>query len=65
VFSKEFDVYFMLNLERRAGVEPASTGFADLRVNRFATGAFDLASHAPNRRLGFCSRTSSDLRKFV
>jgi hypothetical protein len=24
-----------------------------------------LASHAPNRRLGFCSRTSSDLRKFV
>ncbi len=28
------------NLERRAGIEPASTGFADLRVSHFATGAF-------------------------
>ena len=27
------------NLERRAGIEPAYTGFADLRVSRFATGA--------------------------
>jgi hypothetical protein len=27
-------------LERRAGIEPAYTGFADLRVSRFATGAF-------------------------
>jgi hypothetical protein len=27
-------------LERRAGFEPAYTGFADLRVSRFATGAF-------------------------
>lgn len=27
-------------MERRAGVEPASTGFADPRVCRFATGAF-------------------------
>jgi hypothetical protein len=26
-------------LEHRAGIEPAYTGFADLRVSRFATGA--------------------------
>jgi hypothetical protein len=26
-------------LERRAGIEPAITGFADLRVCHFATGA--------------------------
>ena len=29
------------NLERRAGIEPAYTGFADLRVSRFATGALE------------------------
>jgi hypothetical protein len=28
-----------VSLERRAGIEPANTGFADLRVDRFATGA--------------------------
>jgi hypothetical protein len=28
------------DLERRAGIEPANTGFADLRVRRFATGAY-------------------------
>jgi hypothetical protein len=27
------------NLEHRAGFEPANTGFADLRVSHFATGA--------------------------
>jgi hypothetical protein len=27
-------------VERRAGIEPAHAGFADLRVNHFATGAF-------------------------
>ncbi len=27
------------DLEHRAGIEPAYTGFADLRVSRFATGA--------------------------
>jgi hypothetical protein len=26
-------------LEHRAGIEPAYTGFADLRVSHFATGA--------------------------
>jgi hypothetical protein len=28
------------NLEHRAGIEPAYTGFADLRVSHFATGAW-------------------------
>jgi hypothetical protein len=27
------------DLERRAGIEPANTGFADRRVSHFATGA--------------------------
>ena len=31
-------------LERRAGIEPASAGFADLRVSRFATGAIETSS---------------------
>jgi hypothetical protein len=30
---------FKKNLEHRAGFEPANTGFADLRVSHFATGA--------------------------
>jgi hypothetical protein len=30
---------FDRNLERRAGIEPANTGFADPRVSHFATGA--------------------------
>jgi hypothetical protein len=33
------------NLERRAGIEPAYTGFADLRVNRFATGAIRIIGY--------------------
>jgi hypothetical protein len=39
-----------LNLERRAGIEPANTGFADLRVSHFATGAYetiDLSQQKP------------------
>ena len=31
---------FGQNLEHRAGIEPAYTGFADLRVSHFATDAF-------------------------
>ncbi len=34
----------MKNLEHRAGIEPANTGFADLRVSRFATGALKFCS---------------------
>jgi hypothetical protein len=29
------------SMEHRAGIEPASTGFADQRVSHFATGALD------------------------
>ena len=32
------------NLEHRAGIEPANTGFADQRVSHFATGAHPAAS---------------------
>jgi hypothetical protein len=32
---------FGQNLEHRAGIEPAYTGFADLRVSHFATDAFE------------------------
>jgi hypothetical protein len=35
-------------LERRAGIGPANTGFANLRVSRFATGAF--------RTIAICQR---------
>jgi hypothetical protein len=36
------DIVVLLGmLERRAGFEPADTGFADLRVSHFATGAFE------------------------
>jgi hypothetical protein len=35
-----FSVFYRLKiLEHRAGFEPANTGFADLRVSHFATGA--------------------------
>jgi hypothetical protein len=38
-WNTEYAVAELNNLERRAGIEPAYTGFADLRVSRFATGA--------------------------
>ena len=34
--------------ERRSGIEPANTGFADLRVDRFATGAYQANSILPD-----------------
>jgi hypothetical protein len=37
-----------LKLERRAGIEPANTGFADLRVSHFATGALEQLVMANN-----------------
>jgi hypothetical protein len=38
-FKQELNALLKSILERRAGIEPANTGFADLRVSRFATGA--------------------------
>jgi hypothetical protein len=35
----------VINLEHRAGFEPANAGFADLSVCLFATGAFDKPEH--------------------
>jgi hypothetical protein len=32
-------------LEHRVGIEPTYTGFADLRVSRFATGALKSVEH--------------------
>jgi hypothetical protein len=43
------------SLERRAGIEPAYTGFADLRVRHFATGA---SSKKPHRC--FCAQKSKN-----
>jgi hypothetical protein len=37
------------SLERRAGIEPANTGFADPRVDRFATGAFGIQNSGQQR----------------
>jgi hypothetical protein len=39
----------LLNLECRAGIEPANTGIADLRVDRFATGAFGTVDRSQPR----------------
>ena len=38
-------------MERRAGIEPANTGFADPRVSRFATGAFETLKKSAGVRL--------------
>src|ERR1035437_10111462 len=37
------------SLERRAGIEPANAGFADLCVDRFATGAFGTVDSSQQR----------------
>ena len=38
-------------MERRAGIEPANTGFADPRVSRFATGASQISLSTRLKRL--------------
>ena len=40
-----------MNVERRAGIEPANTGFADLRVSRFATGAYETVLRNQQKRI--------------
>ena len=50
-------------LERRAGIEPANTGFADLRVDRFATGAFEGRSFSTSGRSGPLGQTRREFRR--
>jgi hypothetical protein len=57
-------------LERRAGIEPANTGFADQRVSHFATGALRAAAGELSPAIGrilncdcdWCAKLSVDKR---